>query len=217
MKPLGDMFIQAIKMVIAPIIFCTVVHGIAGMKDMKKVGRVGLKAIVYFEVVTTLALAVGLVIANLWQPGSGMNVDPAAIDAKSIQQYAVKAHEQDPVDYLTHIIPATVVGAFAEGEIMQVLFFAMLFASALSILGEPGQPLLRIIDLVGRTMFGMVAIIMRAAPIGAFGAMAFYHRQIRRGHIAVTRQSDGRRLCDLPHFHLCGTGRHRAAVRLRYC
>ena len=173
MKPLGDMFIQAVKMVIAPIIFCTVVHGVAGMKDMKRVGRVGLKAIIYFEVVTTLALMVGLIIANLWQPGAGMNVDPAAIDAKSIQQFAAKAHEQGALDYLTHIIPATVVSAFAEGEILQVLFFALLFAFALSFLGEPAKPLLRIIELVGRGMFGVVAIIMRAAPVGAFGAMAF--------------------------------------------
>src|SRR6266404_4064152 len=173
MKPLGDMFIQAIKMVIAPIIFCTVVHGIASMEDMKKVGRVGLKAIVYFEVVTTLALVVGLVVANLWQPGAGMNVDPATIDAKAIQQYAAKAHEQSAIDYVTHIIPASVVGAFAEGEILQVLFFSLLFAFALSFLGETGKPLLQIIDLVGRGMFGIVAIIMRAAPLGAFGAMAF--------------------------------------------
>jgi len=115
LKPLGDMFIQAIKMVIAPIIFCTVVHGIASMKDMKKVGRVGLKAIVYFEVVTTLALIVGLLVANLWQPGAGMNVDAATIDAKAIQQYAAKAHEQSAIDYVTHIIPASVVAAFAEG------------------------------------------------------------------------------------------------------
>ena len=173
MKPLGDMFIQAIKMVIAPIIFCTVVHGIASMKDMKKVGRVGLKAIVYFEVVTTLALVVGLIVANLWQPGAGMNVDISTIDAKSIQQYTAKAHEQSALDYVTHIIPATVIGAFAEGEILQVLFFSLLFAFALSFLGEPGKPLLRIIDLASHTLFGVVAIIMRAAPIGAFGAMAF--------------------------------------------
>jgi aerobic C4-dicarboxylate transport protein len=118
MKPLGDMFIQAIKMVIAPIIFCTVVHGIASMKDMKKVGRVGLKAIVYFEVVTTLALVVGLIVANLWQPGAGMNVDAGTIDAKSIQQYTAQAHEQSALDYVTHIIPATVIGAFAAGEIL---------------------------------------------------------------------------------------------------
>jgi aerobic C4-dicarboxylate transport protein len=127
MKPLGDMFIQAIKMVIAPIIFCTVVHGIASMKDMKKVGRVGLKAIVYFEVVTTLALVVGLIVANLWQPGAGMNVDAGTIDAKSIQQYTAQAHEQSALDYVTHIIPATVIGAFAAGEILQVLFFSLLF------------------------------------------------------------------------------------------
>jgi aerobic C4-dicarboxylate transport protein len=140
---------------------------------MKKVGRVGLKAIVYFEVVTTLALVVGLIVANLWQPGAGMNVDISTIDAKSIQQYTAKAHEQSALDYVTHIIPATVIGAFAEGEILQVLFFSLLFAFALSFLGEPGKPLLRIIDLASHTLFGVVAIIMRAAPIGAFGAMAF--------------------------------------------
>jgi aerobic C4-dicarboxylate transport protein len=173
MKPLGDMFIQAIKMVIAPIIFCTVVHGIASMKDMRKVGRVGLKAIVYFEVVTTLALVIGLIVANLWRPGAGMNVDASTIDVKSIQQYTAQAHEQSALDYVTHIIPATVIGAFAEGEILQVLFFSLLFAFALSFLGEPGKALLRIIDLVSHTLFGVVAIIMRAAPIGAFGAMAF--------------------------------------------
>jgi aerobic C4-dicarboxylate transport protein len=173
MKPLGDVFIQAIKMMIAPIIFCTVVHGIARVEDMKKVGRVGLKAIIYFEVVTSLALIVGLIVANLWQPGVGMNVDASTIDAKSIQQYAAKAHEQSAIDYLTRIIPSSVVGAFAEGEILQVLFFSLLFAFALSFLGERGKPLLRIIDLVSHTLFGVVAIIMRAAPIGAFGAMAF--------------------------------------------
>src|SRR6201982_1433962 len=173
MKPLGDAFIKTIKMIIAPIIFCTVVHGIASMQDMKKVGRVGLKAIVYFEVVTSLALIVGLLVANLWQPGAGMNVDPATIDARAIQQYAAKAHEQSAIDYVTRIIPASVVGAFAEGEILQVLFFSLLFAFALSLLGETATPLLRIIDLVSRGMFGVVGIIMRAAPIGAFGAMAF--------------------------------------------
>jgi aerobic C4-dicarboxylate transport protein len=173
MKPLGDMFVQAIKMVIAPLIFCTVVHGIGSMRDIKKVGRVGLKAIVYFEVVTTLALVIGLIVANLWQPGAGLNVDPATIDAKSIQQYIAKAHEQSALDYVTHIIPATIVGAFAEGEILQVLFFSLLFAFALAFIGEPAKPLLQIIDLVGRGILGVVAIIMRAAPVGAFGAMAF--------------------------------------------
>jgi aerobic C4-dicarboxylate transport protein len=136
MKPLGDMFIRAIKMVIAPIIFCTVVHGIASMKDMKKVGRIGLKAIVYFEVVTTLALVVGLIVANFWQPGAGMNVDAGTIDAKSIQQYTAQAREQSALDYVTHIIPTTVIGAFAAGEILQVLFFSLLFAFALSFPGS---------------------------------------------------------------------------------
>ncbi len=173
MQPLGDAFIKTIKMLIAPIIFCTVVHGIASMNDMKKVGRVGLKAIIYFEVVTTLALAVGLIIINLWQPGVGMNVDPSAIDTKSIQSYATQAKSQSTVDYLLHIIPATVVGAFAEGEILQVLFISLLFAFALHIVGERGRPVLAIIDSAAHVFFGIVAIVMRAAPLGAFGAMAF--------------------------------------------
>src|SRR5689334_337127 len=173
MKPFGDMFIQAIKMLIAPIIFCTVVHGIASMEDMKKVGRVGLKAILYFEVVTSLALIVGLVIANLWRPGVGMNVDVSTIDTKSILQYTTKAQQQSALDYITHIIPSTVVGAFSEGEIIQVLFFAILFAFALSFIGERAKPLLNIIDLVSHAFFGIVRIVMKAAPLGAFGAMAF--------------------------------------------
>src|SRR5215207_7080909 len=146
MKPLGDTFIKLIKMLIAPIIFCTVVHGIASMDDMKKVGRVGLKALIYFEVMTTLALIIGLVIVNLWQPGAGMNVDPAALDTKSIQSYTQRAGEQSTLDFFMHIVPNTVVGAFAEGEILQVLFFAILFAFALHALGEHGKPLTRLID-----------------------------------------------------------------------
>ena len=117
MKPLGDAFIKLIKMLIAPIIFCTVVHGIASMEDMKKVGRVGIKALVYFEVMTTVALVIGLIIVNLWQPGAGMNVDPAALDTKAIAAYTAKAGEQSTVEFLLHIIPNTVIGAFAEGEI----------------------------------------------------------------------------------------------------
>ena len=173
MQPLGEAFIKAIKMLIAPIIFCTVVHGIAGMNDMKKVGRVGLKAIVYFEVVTTLALIVGLIIVNLWQPGGGMNVDPSAIDTKSIQSYATQAKSQNTVDYLLHIIPATVVGAFSEGEILQVLFISILFAFALHMAGERGKPVLSVIESAAQVFFGIVGIVMRAAPLGAFGAMAF--------------------------------------------
>ena len=173
MKPLGDAFIKLIKMLIAPIIFCTVVHGIASMEDMKKVGRVGLKALVYFEVMTTVALSIGLVIVNLWQPGAGMNVDPATLDTKAIATYTAKAGEQSTVEFLMHIIPATVVGAFADGEILQVLLLAILFAFSLHWLGDRGKPLLHIIDQTAHVFFGIVGIVMKVAPIGAFGAMAF--------------------------------------------
>jgi len=173
MQPLGEAFIKTIKMLIAPIIFCTVVHGIASMNDMKKVGRVGLKALIYFEAVTTLALIVGLIIVNLWRPGAGMNVDPTAIDTKLIQSYAVQAKSQNTVDYLLHIIPATVVGAFSEGEILQVLFISVLFAFALHMAGERGDPVLAVIESAAQVFFRIVAIVMRAAPLGAFGAMAF--------------------------------------------
>src|SRR6202023_1525762 len=162
MKPLGDAFIKLIRMGIAPIIFCTVVHGIASMSDLKKVGKVALKALIYFEAVTTLALVVALVVVNVWQPGVGMNIDPSAIDTKPIQAYTTKAGQQSTVD-----------GAFAEGEILQVLFFSVLFGFALSFLGERGKPALHIIELVSHTFFRIVGIIMKAAPIGAFGAIAF--------------------------------------------
>ena len=173
MKPLGDGFVKMIKMLIAPIIFCTVVHGIASMEDMKKVGRVGLKALIYFEVLTTLALIVGLIVVNLLQPGAGMNVDPRALDTRSIQIYTTKAGQQSTVEFLMHIIPNTVVGAFAEGEILQVLFFAILFAFGLFMLGERGKPVLNLIDTISHGLFNVVGIIMKVAPIGAFGAMAF--------------------------------------------
>jgi aerobic C4-dicarboxylate transport protein len=173
MKPLGDAFIKLIKMLIAPIIFCTVVHGIASMEDMKKVGRVGLKALVYFEAMTTLALVIGLVIVNLWQPGAGMNVDPSTLDTKAIETYTAAAQNQSTVEYLLHIIPATVVGAFAEGDILQVLFIALLFAFALQRLGERGRSLLHAIDQIAQVFFRIVGMVMRLAPIGAFGAMAF--------------------------------------------
>jgi aerobic C4-dicarboxylate transport protein len=173
MKPLGDAFIKMIKMIIAPIIFCTVVHGIASMQDMRKVGRVGLKALVYFELVTTLALIVGLFVANTLQPGAGMNVDPTTIDTKSIQGFVAKSKEQSTLQFLMDIIPNTVVGAFAQGEILQVLFFAILFAFGLQALGERGKALLSVIDQASHALFGVVGIIMKVAPLGAFGAMAF--------------------------------------------
>jgi aerobic C4-dicarboxylate transport protein len=173
MKPLGDGFVKMIKMLIAPIIFCTVVHGIASMEDMKKVGRVGLKALVYFEVLTTLALIVGLIVVNVLQPGAGMNVDPRALDTRSIQVYTTKAGQQSTVEFLMHIIPNTVIGAFAEGEILQVLFFAILFAFGLFMLGERGRPVINLIGTISHGFFNVVGIIMKVAPIGAFGAMAF--------------------------------------------
>jgi aerobic C4-dicarboxylate transport protein len=173
MKPFGDTFIKAIKMIIAPIIFCTVVHGIASMQDMKKVGRVGLKALIYFEVLTTLALIVGLIVANTLQPGAGMNIDASTIDTRSIQGFVTKSKEQSTVQFLMDIIPNTVVGAFAQGEILQVLFFAVLFAFGLQMLGARGQVLLGVIDQASHALFAVVGIIMKAAPLGAFGAMAF--------------------------------------------
>jgi aerobic C4-dicarboxylate transport protein len=173
MKPLGDAFIKMIKMIIAPIIFCTVVHGIASMQDMKKVGRVGLKALGYFELVTTLALIIGLVVSNLLQPGVGMNVDAKSIDTKSIEGFVAKSKDQSTLQFLMDIIPNTVVGAFAQGEILQVLFFAILFAFGLQALGERGKVLLGVIDQASHALFGVVGIIMKVAPIGAFGAMAF--------------------------------------------
>jgi len=173
MQPLGDGFIRLIRMLIAPIIFCTVVHGIASMTDLRKAGRVALKAIIYFEAVTTLALVIGLAVVNLVQPGVGMNVDPSTLDRSQIETYMAQARQQTVVEGLMHIIPKTVVGAFAEGEILQVLFFSVLFGIGLFRLGERGKPLVDFIQLGSKALFGVVNIVMRAAPIGAFGAMAF--------------------------------------------
>ncbi|WP_085813554.1 dicarboxylate/amino acid:cation symporter [Geoanaerobacter pelophilus] len=174
MKPLGDGFIKMIKMIITPVIFCTVVTGIAGMDDMKKVGRVGGKALLYFEAVSTLALAIGLVIINVIQPGVGMNADVTKLDTKGLATYtATAAKSHSFADFALGIIPNSVVDAFAKGEILQVLFFAILFGLALSAMGEKGKPVYRLIDEVAHALFGVVNIIMKFAPLGAFGAMAF--------------------------------------------
>ena len=173
MKPFGDAFIKLVKMLIAPIIFLTVVHGIASMSDMRKVGRVGLKAIVYFEALTTVALIIGLVVVNVLKPGAGMNVDPASLDPSSVAKYQQAAQGQTVTDFFLHIIPDQVVGAFAQGEIIQVLLIAILFAFALHSLGERGRPVMALIDSTMEVFFRIVAIVMRAAPVGAFGAMAF--------------------------------------------
>jgi len=173
MKPLGDGFIKLIKMVIAPIIFCTVVTGIAGMEDMKKVGRVGAKAVVYFEIVSTVALAIGLLVVSLIRPGVGMNADVSKLDTRTLETFTAKAQAHGTVEFLANIIPNTVVDAFAKGDILQVLFFAVLFGFALSMLGQRSKVVFNFIEEFARVLFGVVGIIMKAAPIGAFGAMAF--------------------------------------------
>jgi aerobic C4-dicarboxylate transport protein len=173
MKPLGDGFIKLIKMIIAPIIFCTVVTGIAGMEDMKKVGRVGVKALLYFEIVSTLALAIGLVVVSVIRPGAGMNADVSKLDTRALETFTAKAQSHGTVDFLMNIIPNTVVDAFAKGDILQVLFFSILFGFALSMLGQRGKVAFNVIDEVAHVLFGVVGVIMKVAPIGAFGAMAF--------------------------------------------
>jgi aerobic C4-dicarboxylate transport protein len=173
MKPLGDGFIKLIKMVIALAIFCTVVSGIAGMSDMKKVSRVGGKALIYFEVVSTLALLIGFAAAHLATPGAGFNVNPATLDAKAVAQYAGKAKEQTVVEFVLNIIPNTVVDAFARGDILPVVLVSVLFGYVLSRLGSRAQPVRDVIDSGASLVFGAIDVIMRLAPIGAFGAMAF--------------------------------------------
>ncbi|HWH42656.1 MAG TPA: dicarboxylate/amino acid:cation symporter [Usitatibacter sp.] len=173
MKPLGDGFIKLIKMMIAPIIFCTVVVGIAGMEDMKKVGKTGGYALIYFEIVSTIALIVGLVIVNTVKPGAGMNVVPASIDTKGVAAYTKPGQMQGTVDFLLNIIPNTIVDAFAKGEILQVLLFAVLFGFALHKFGGRGTLVFDWVEKSSHVLFGIVGIIMRVAPIGAFGAMAF--------------------------------------------
>jgi aerobic C4-dicarboxylate transport protein len=173
MKPLGDAFIRLITMIITLVIFCTLVTGIAGMEDMKKVGRVGGKALLYFEVVSTLALLIGLVVGNVVHPGSGFNIDPATLNAKAVAEYAGQAKAQSVTEFLVHIIPNTIVDAFTRGDILQVLLVSLLFGFALSLAGPRCKPLLDLLDALTRVVFGVVAILMRFAPIGAFGAMAF--------------------------------------------
>jgi aerobic C4-dicarboxylate transport protein len=173
LKPLGDAFIKLVKMIIAPVIFLTVATGIAGMSDIKKVGRVAGKAMLYFLTFSTLALIVGLIVGNVLQPGAGMNIDPATLDGKAVAAYATKAHETTITGFLMNIIPDTIVGAFSQGDILQVLFFSVLFGIALGMVGEKGKPVHDFLTALTAPMFRLVAILMKAAPIGAFGAMAF--------------------------------------------
>jgi aerobic C4-dicarboxylate transport protein len=174
LKPLGDGFISLIKMLIAPVIFLTVVLGIAGVSDVKKVGRVGVKAILYFEVVSTFALVIGLVVVNVLKPGAGFNVDPATLDAAAVEKYAAQAHDQSTVGFLLHIIPKTFTDAFTgSGDLLQVLLLALLFGFAMMSLGETAQPIMKLLDALSKTFFKMMGMVMRLAPIGAGGAMAF--------------------------------------------
>ncbi|WP_102959342.1 dicarboxylate/amino acid:cation symporter [Mangrovicella endophytica] len=173
MKPLGDAFIKLVKMIIAPVIFLTVTTGIAGMSNLKKVGRVAGKALIYFLTFSTLALLVGMIVANTTRPGSGLNIDPATLDASAVATYSQQAHEHGVVDFLLNIIPSTVVSAFSSGDILQVLFFSILFGIALSVSGEAGATVLNFLQALSRPIFRLVGMLMKAAPIGAFGAMAF--------------------------------------------
>jgi aerobic C4-dicarboxylate transport protein len=172
-EPLGDAFIKAIRVLIAPIIFCTVVHGIAGMADMAKVGRVALKALIYFEVLTTLALVLGLVAVNVFAPGAGMNVDLSHVDTAAVAPYLAQTHSRTATEFLLGIIPNTFIGAFAEGNVLQVLFVSVLCGFALSAMGSGGKPLVDLIGTAAQMFFRIVGIVMWAAPIGAFGAIAF--------------------------------------------
>ena len=173
MKPLGDAFIRMITMIITILIFCTVVTGIAGMQDLKKVGRVGGKALLYFEIVSTIALVIGLIVGNVVHPGSGFNVNAASLDARAVADYAGQAKAQSVTDFLMHIVPTTVTDAFAKGDILQVVFVSILFGFALSSAGPRAKPIVSLLESLTHVVFRVVNILMLFAPIGAFGAMAF--------------------------------------------
>jgi aerobic C4-dicarboxylate transport protein len=173
LKPLGDGFVKLVKMIIAPIIFCTVVHGIASMSDMKRLGRIGLKAIIYFELVSTLALIIGLTVVNVMQPGAGFNIDPATLDPKVGKTYAEQAHSLNATEFLLNVIPTSFFDGLARGDILQVLLIAILSGFAISFMGEPGRPILEFIEKAAKVFFGIMYIIVKVAPIGALGAMAF--------------------------------------------
>ncbi len=178
LEPLGVGFIKLIKMIIAPIIFCSVVHGIASVGDLRKLGRVGIKSLVYFEIVSTLALVIGLVVVNLLQPGAGVTPVGEAfqVDAdslKTVEKYTAKAHASTAVEFFLNVIPSSFLGAFVSGDLLQVLFVSLLVASAIALMNERGQPILHVIDQAGQLFFGVMQIVVKAAPIGAFGAMAY--------------------------------------------
>ena len=173
LKPLGDGFIKLVKMMIAPVIFCTIVNGIAGMQNIKKVGRVGIKAIIYFEIITTLSLIIGLVVINLLKPGAGMNIDPSTLDSKAVAAYVTQVRATNTIDFILHIIPDNIINALSNGDLLQILFFSVLFGIGLSKIGEKAKPVLNGIKSIEAGLFAVINIIMKVAPLGAFGAMAF--------------------------------------------
>ena len=174
LKPLGDAFIRMIQMVIGPIIFCTVVHGIAEVRDLKKVGRIAIKALIYFEVVTTLALIIAMVVANLFHPGTGMNIDPKTLDASAVTEIVGQArHVQTTSQFLLEIIPKSVIDGFARGDILQILFFSVLFAGGLTAIGEAAEPVVKVIGATSRALFWIIGVAMKVAPLAALGAMAY--------------------------------------------
>ena len=173
LKPFGDGFIKLVKMMIGPVIFCTIVTGIAGMQDTKKVGRVGIKALIYFEIVSTLALIIGLVVINILKPGVGMNVDPSSLDPKAVESYLSQSKSTNVQDFLMHIIPDNIINALSNGDLLQILLFSVLFGFALSKIGDKAKPVLGVIKSVETGLFAVIKIIMRVAPLGALGAMSF--------------------------------------------
>ena len=181
MKPLGDAFISLIRMLIAPIIFCSVVHGVAGMRDMRRVGRVALKALGYFLMITLVALIVALVAVNLWKPGAGMNIDAGAIDTRAVATYTTQAGEQSITQFLLNIIPGTFIGAFTQQNVLQVVLVSVLFAFALSMTGPKAAPVLELIDSLSAVFYRIVGFVMWAAPLGAFGSIAFTVGKFGRG------------------------------------
>ena len=213
-KALGDGFIKLIKMAIAPIIFCTVVSGIAHIEDATKVGRVGIKALIYFEIVSTLALAIGLLVGNFARPGEGFS--GAAGDAAAVAQYADRAAHQSTVEFILHIIPESIVGAFADGNILQVLLISILFGFALMVLGERGRSVRTLVDDLGRAFFGVIAVIMKAAPIGAFGAMAYTIGKFGPQAIGNLAGLIADLLRHGGDFHFCRARHYRLGCRLQH-
>ena len=205
MKPLGDAFIRLISMIITLIIFCTVVSGIAGMENLKKVGRVGGMALIYFEVVSTLALLIGLVVGNVTHPGTGFNVNPAKLDAKAIADYAGQAKSQNVTDFLMHIIPSTIVDAFAKGDTLEVLLVSVLFGFALAAVGERGRPLLALFDALAQLVFGVVNILMKFCPHRRLWSDGIYDRKVWDCLTRSTGKADRHVLADVSAVCDCRT------------